>query len=201
MSQSGQEGRSRDTVNDRITARGEHLLHQRATSEPRAGTRRSVWREARKLAPLAPTMACVILTAGHRNATNGGAPGEMERTPRFARAYRDAFRAAGYTAFYIQEMDDDGNPDSFAGGLSAVAARVRAIADGITDRPVVMLDLHLEEGDAPRGVFTIVPDDPTGASTDVWKNNTAAVTLGHLIAEKIAGRAGFTQRQAKELGV
>jgi N-acetylmuramoyl-L-alanine amidase len=110
----------------------------------------------------------------------------------------------GYTVFYVQEMDADGDPDTFAGTLTAVAARVRAIATKLAGDRLVMLDLHLEEGDAPRGVFTIVPDDPASSASgrgDVWKNNAHAVRLGHLIAENIALRAGFVQRNAKELGV
>jgi hypothetical protein len=125
----------------------------------------------------------------------------MDRTPRFAHAYRDALRAAGYTVFYVQELDHDGDPDTFAGNLTAVAATVRALAAGFPGNRIIMLDLHLEEGDAPRGAFTIVPDDPTGKTDDIWKNNTGAVTLGHLISGRIAARAGFVQRPAKELGV
>lgn len=165
------------------------------TKRPRAKKTTTARLAERLVAPVT-----VILTAGHRNRTNGGAPGEMARTPKFARAYRDALRAAGHTVFYVQEMDG-GDPDTFAGTLTALTAKVRAIAAGVPGDRLVMLDLHLEEGDAPRGAFTIVPDDPTGRSDDLWKNNADAVRLGHLVADRIAARTGLALRMAKEPGV
>jgi hypothetical protein len=123
--------------------------------------------------------AHVIITAGHRNRTGGGTPGEQERTPRFARAYVDALRAAGHSVHYVQSLDDarDARPDFYSGTLDDVALRVVSIANGIAGDAIVMLDLHIEDGAAPRGCFAVVPDDPTipSASTsttsDVWKHN------------------------------
>ena len=148
----------------------------------------------------APT-ACVILSAGHRNNTGGGAAGERERTHLFARAYRDVLRSAGYRVYYVQELDADADPDWFSGYLSAVTTKIRTIAESKPGERLVMLDLHLEEGPAPRGVFTIVPDDPTDRSDDVWSKNGQAIRLGGLISEAIARRTSLVIRKARLPGV
>jgi hypothetical protein len=147
--------------------------------------------------------AHVILTAGHRNNTGGGTPGEQERTPRFARAYVQALRAAGHTVHYVQSLDDakDKRPDFYSGTLDEVAMRVVSIANGIAGDAIVMLDLHIEDGAAPRGCFAVVPDDPTGASADVWKQNERARVLGASIIAAISSATGIPVRTATAPGL
>lgn len=153
--------------------------------------------------------AHVILTAGHRNRTGGGTPGEQERTPRFARAYVTALRAAGHTVHYIQSLDDakDARPDFYSGTLDDVAKRVVSVANGIHGDAIVMLDLHIEDGAAPRGCFAVVPDDPsakgttTGARTDTWKNNERARVLGASIIAAISRATGIPVRTATAHGL
>jgi len=155
-------------------------------------------------------MTChVILTAGHRNTTGGGTPGEFERTPRFARAYADVLRKAGCTVHYLQEttVSPGGMPDFYPGPLDQVAKQVVTIAKSLPDARVVMLDLHIEDGAAPRGCFAIVPDDPhvpSGSSdpaADSWRNNAESRALAVRVSSAIAGAAGFVVRNATEPGV
>jgi hypothetical protein len=153
--------------------------------------------------------AHVILTAGHRNRTGGGTPGEQERTPRFARAYVSALRAAGHTVHYIQSLDDakDARPDFYSGTLDDVAARVVSIANGIAGDAIVMLDLHIEDGAAPRGCFAEGPDDPTGqpaaasATADVWKNNERTRAIGASIISAMSAATGILVRTATTPGL
>jgi hypothetical protein len=151
----------------------------------------------------------VILTAGHRNKTGGGTPGEFERTPRFARAYTDVLRKAGCTVHYLQETTatSSGMPDFYPGPLDQLAKQVATIAKSLTDARVVMLDLHIEDGAAPRGCFAIVPDDPhvpAGANdpaADSWRNNAESRALAARVSSAIASAAGFAVRVATEPGV
>jgi len=152
----------------------------------------------------------VIITAGHRNTTGGGTPGEQERTPRFARAYVTALRDAGHTVHYVQSLDDakDKRPDFYSGTLDQVATRVVSIAKGLdSDALIVMLDLHIEDGAAPRGCFAVVPDDPTikpasaDVSADVWTHNERARTLGANIIAAISSATGIPIRTATAPGL
>ena len=151
----------------------------------------------------------VILTAGHRNTTGGGTPGEFERTPRFARAYANVLRQAGCTVHYLQETtaSSSGLPDFYPGPLDRLAKRVAAIAHSLPDERVVMLDLHIEDGAAPRGCFAIVPDDPHfppgshAQAVDSWHNNAESRALAARVSTAIAGAAGFVIRVATEPGV
>ena len=149
----------------------------------------------------------IIITAGHRNKSKGD-PAEMARTPRFARAYVSALRAANYKVAYAQETLDvpAEEADMFDGTLSDVARWVATTADGVTG-PVVMLDLHLEGGVSDRGVFVIVPDDPTKKGQpvdpkhDVWENNKPSRDLGTAIAKEIAAATGLKIRAPKAPGL
>ena len=152
----------------------------------------------------------VILTAGHRNTKRGGAPGEFERTPRFARAYTAALREAGCTVHYLQETtkSSSGMPDFYPGSLGQLAQEVATLATSLPkNEPVVMLDLHIEDGAAPRGCFAIVPDDPhvppgsKDPAADSWRNNAASRALAARVSAAIAGAAGFVVRVATEPGV
>jgi hypothetical protein len=151
----------------------------------------------------------VILTAGHRNTTGGGTPGEFERTPRFARAYAEVLRQAGGTVHYLQEttVTSSGRPDFYPGPLDQLAKHVAAIATSLPDERVVVLDLHIEDGAAPRGCFAIVPDDPhvpagsNDPAADSWRNNAASRALAARVSAAIAGAAGFVVRVATEPGV
>lgn len=151
----------------------------------------------------------VIVTAGHRNRT-GGDPEEMKRTPRFARAYVTALRAAGLTVAYAQETLDvpPAQADMFDGTLGDVARWVVKTAESVPrGEPVVMMDLHLEGGVAARGVFVIVPDDPTKPTQpakpedDVWQNNKPSRDLAGAIAKEIAAATAMTMRTVKAPGV
>lgn len=151
----------------------------------------------------------VILTAGHRNTTGGGTPGEFERTPRFARAYGEALRQAGLSVHYLQEKtaSPSGMPDFYPGPLDQVAKQVATIAKSLPGERVVMLDLHIEDGAAPRGCFAIVPDDPhlpagsNDPNADSWRNNAESRALAARVSAAIAGAAGFVVRNATEPGV
>jgi hypothetical protein len=151
----------------------------------------------------------VILTAGHRNRTGGGTPGEQERTPRYARAYVIALRDAGHTVHYVQSLDDakDARPDFYSGTLDDVAARVVKIAHGIAGDAIVMLDLHIEDGAAPRGCFAVVPDDPTvkpgaaDAFADTWTHNERTRMLGARIIAAISAATGIPVRTATTPGL
>ena len=151
----------------------------------------------------------VILTAGHRNMTGGGTPGEFERTPRFARAYADVLRRAGYVVHYLQESTatSTGRPDFYPGPLDQLAKRVATIATSLQDEHVVMLDLHIEDGAAPHGCFAIVPDDPHVAAfshdptADSWRNNHESHALAARVSAAIASAAGFVVRMATAPGV
>jgi hypothetical protein len=151
----------------------------------------------------------IILTAGHRNETGGGTPGEFERTPRFARAYADVLRQAGFIVHYLQEKTTvpNGMPDFYPGTLDNVAKQVAAIAKSLPDERVVMLDLHIEDAEAPRGCFAVVPDDPQlpagskDPDADIWRNNADSRALAARISVAIANAAGFKVRIATEPGV
>lgn len=149
----------------------------------------------------------VFLTAGHRNRTGGGAPGEAQLTPTYAQAYADALTRAGFVVEYIQALDEDDDDSFFDGTLEDVALEVLKRANSHVGNRMVMLDLHMEAKHSEPGVFTIVPDDPTvptgqdGAEEDTWDNNPRAVELGHALSQAIAERTGLHQRVCRELGV
>lgn len=151
----------------------------------------------------------IILTAGHRNETGGGTPGEFERTPRFARAYTEALRQAGFTVHYLQEKTTapNGMPDFYPGTLDKVAKQVATIANSLPGERLVMLDLHIEDAEAPRGCFAVVPDDPKvpagskDPDADSWYNNAESRALAARISAALAEAAGFKVRAATEPGV
>jgi hypothetical protein len=149
----------------------------------------------------------VFLTAGHRNLTGGGAPGEAQLTPVYAQAYADALKRAGFAVEYIQAVDKDDNNSFYCGTLAEVASEVLRRANTHPGEQMVMLDLHMEAEHSKPGVFTIVPDDPTvpigcgQADEDTWENNPRAVELGHALSQAIAERTGLQQRLCRELGV
>ena len=153
--------------------------------------------------------AHVIITAGHRNRTGGGTPGEQERTPRFAHAYVDALRAAGHAVHYVQSLDDakDRRPDFYSGTLDEVAKRVLRIATDIPGDAIVMLDLHIEDAAAPRGCFAVVPDDPSaksataGAHADTWSQNERERVIGASIIAAISAATGIPMRTATAPGL
>ena len=98
-------------------------------------------------------------------------------------------------------------PDFYPGPLDRLAKRVAAIAHSLPDERVVMLDLHIEDGAAPRGCFAIVPDDPHfppgshAQAVDSWHNNAESRALAARVSTAIAGAAGFVIRVATEPGV
>lgn len=149
----------------------------------------------------------VILSAGHRNTTGGGGPGEPERTAVYAHAIRDRLLAGGYIVHYVQSLDaPDTDPDTFGGSLVDVARKVVQIADGLPNAKVVMLDVHMEDSNRS-GTFCIVPDGArltSGAGTDVtdtWENNGPSVRLAACISRAISTATGIPLRRGGSPGI
>ncbi|HEU0302267.1 MAG TPA: hypothetical protein VFR37_22610 [Longimicrobium sp.] len=151
----------------------------------------------------------VILSAGHRNDTAGGAAGEAALNLAYANAYAEVLPQDGFKVHYIQRLDDaqDHRPDWFSAGLSQVAKKVASVAEGLpANERIVMFDVHMEAGSASRGLFAIIPDggglSGTAANTpDSWEGNKPSRDLGKLIAQEISQATGIPMRFSKELGL
>jgi hypothetical protein len=150
----------------------------------------------------------VILSAGHRNTTNGGSAGEAALTLAYADAYARILPEKGFTVHYVQRLKPArGKPDWFAGGLGDVAKKVASIAESLpAGDPVVMIDVHMESPNAGKGIFAIVPDgaglgDTPANSPDSWANNKKTRKLGRLIVEEISEETGIPMRFSRELGL
>jgi murein DD-endopeptidase MepM/ murein hydrolase activator NlpD len=155
--------------------------------------------------PEEPPMATkpkVLLIAGHRN-TSSGASEEVARTPMMARAYRDAFRAAGYFCEWLeQDVDADSDPDDTQGGLDKVS---RIAHDWIARQSgkCLLLDLHFEgTSSSIRGMFAIAPNR-TGLTTsapfpqaanDTWEHNTDDRALAAEIVKRVTAATGLSIR-------
>jgi hypothetical protein len=151
----------------------------------------------------------VILSAGHRNGSGGGAAGEAALNLAYANAYAELLPQDGFKVHYIQRLDDaeDHRPDFFSGGLTQVAKKVASVAEGLSaNEKIVMFDVHMEAGSAARGLFAIIPDggglSGTPANTpDSWEGNRPSRDLGRLIAQEISQSTGIPMRFSKELGL
>lgn len=151
----------------------------------------------------------VILSAGHRNNSGGGAAGEAALNLAYANAYAEVLPQNGIKVHYIQRLDDaqDDRPDWFSAGLSQVAKKVASVAEGLpANEKIVMFDVHMEAASQSGGLFAIIPDggglSGTPASTpDSWEGNKPSRELGKLIAQEISQATGIPMRFAKELGL
>jgi hypothetical protein len=150
----------------------------------------------------------VILSAGHRNTTNGGSAGEAALNLAYAAAYARILPEEGFTVHYVQRLKPArGKPDWYAGGLGDVAKKVASIAESLpANEPVVMIDVHMESPNAGKGIFAIVPDGAglggtPANSPDTWANNKKTRKLGRLIVEEISEETGIPMRFSRELGL
>ena len=124
----------------------------------------------------------------------------QHRTPirdYLARAYKDAFKAAGYPVEWLQEIDGDNYPDMTAGGLDGVARACGKYLAAHKDETVWMLDLHFNTPSS--AVHSIVAHnmraDGRGmlstaysvgrVADDVFTNNGYDVRLAELISREI----------------
>lgn len=150
----------------------------------------------------------VILSAGHRNTTNGGSAGEAALNLAYAAAYARILPEMGFTVHYLQRLKPArGKPDWYAGRLGDVAKKAASIAESLPeDEPVVMIDVHMEAPNAGRGIFAIVPDgaglgETPASSPDTWANNKETRKLGRLIVKEISEATGIPMRFSREPGL
>jgi hypothetical protein len=159
------------------------------------------------------TTPYILLIAGHRSVGDGGNPTERALTDDLAIAYRDTFRAAGYRADIVQELET-GDPRGLQpGGLSGLAAATARHIRKAPESLVLALDLHFNGSRS--GVHVIVPhnrrQDGRGqlssgfvqgrVAEDVAENNTLDVTVAEAIAREIATIPGMTLWRAGRSGV
>ena len=142
------------------------------------------------------TKPYILLAAGHNSVGDPGNPVERALTDDLARAYKSAFRGAGFSCDILQEIDGDSLPMSTTGGLSRVASLCGTILLNRPEKYSVLLDLHFDGSSSP--VHVVVPHvrkDNGGLLTsgfsggspanDVIENNTRDADLAEAIAKNI----------------
>lgn len=145
----------------------------------------------------------VLLVAGHRSVGDGGSDVERQKTDDLAIAYRDTFRAAGYRADIVQELETGDPRGLVRNGLTGLASATARWIRSAPESLVLALDLHFNTTESP--VHTIVPHnrryDGSGqlASAfvqgrnpdDVMEYNTLDVKMAKAISGRIAGIPGM----------
>lgn len=135
-----------------------------------------------------PVRPKVVIDAGHRSTDRTGNPAEMALTDDLARAYKLAFRQAGYTAYFYQEdLDFDGDPDETVGNLSTVTNGIRRWMD-TQDGPLLLVSCHYNGEHSPVHVLTAEVDGLRSGYADgrPADDTTAVNTLDVALAAQIA---------------